>query len=146
MFNSQSAMTRLWLSAACILVVIGCGQRGPETVPVDGKITFGGRECPAAGVIYFVPTSAPAGLPRRPASATFDKDGRFRVTSFQPGDGLLPGSYSVRIECWRQRPSEMSKGISYVPVGYTPPEVTIEQGTRGPRTLTFDVPRAAEKR
>jgi hypothetical protein len=142
MFNLRSAITHLLLGAACLLLTAGCAQRGLETVPVEGTITFGGRECPAAGTIFFVPTSVPAGLPRRPASATFERDGRFRVTSFQPGDGLLPGTYSVRIDCWRQTPSELSKGISYVPAGYAPPDVTIEQGTRGSRTLTFDIPKA----
>lgn len=132
---------RLALATACLLATIGCGQRGPETVAVEGTITFGGQECPAAGTIYFVPVKIAEGLTQRPASGAFDKDGRFRVTSFQPNDGLVPGVYSVRIECWRQQPSEMVRGISYVPAGYSPPEVTVERGKRGPLVLTFDVPR-----
>jgi hypothetical protein len=123
-----------------LLVIAGCGRRDVETVPVEGKITFGGEACPAAGAIYFVPTSVPAGLPRRPASGAFDKDGRFRATSFQPGDGLVPGTYTVRIECWRQAPTEIARGVSYVPAGYSPPDVTVERGT--PLSLTFDVPRS----
>jgi hypothetical protein len=123
-----------------LLLIAGCGRRGTETVPVEGRITFGGQACPAAGAIYFVPLSVPAGLPRRPGSGAFDKDGRFRVTSFLPDDGLVPGTYSVRIECWRQAPTEMARGISYVPANYSPPEVTVERAA--PLTLTFDVPRS----
>jgi hypothetical protein len=137
-----SAIARLLLGVACPLLALGCGRSGVETVAVEGTLTFGGQACPAGGTIYFVPISTPAGLPRRPGSAAFDKDGRFRATSFRPGDGLVPGKYCVRIECWRQPPTELTKGVSYVPAGYNPPEVTVERGTRGPLILAIDVPRS----
>ncbi|MBN1589060.1 MAG: hypothetical protein JW888_06065, partial [Pirellulales bacterium] len=76
------------------LALCGCGQSGPERILVHGKVTFAGGPPPADGIIFFAPLKPAEGLTARPGRARFAKgDGAFAVTSVQPGDGLVPGTY-----------------------------------------------------
>jgi hypothetical protein len=125
---------------ALVALLAGCGS-GPKTIPVQGKVTFGGKHCPAAGKIYFLPVSSPSGTPGRPGQALFDKDGQFRADSLKLGDGLLPGTYHVRIECWKKIPSESAKGESYIPNNYNPPDVVVDPGAGGSVTVNFNIPK-----
>ena len=69
------------------------------------------------------------------------------MTTFRPGDGLLPGEYRVNVECWRVPPSMTSPQPpqSYVPApfqsgttnGFT---VHVPAESREPIELSFDVP------
>lgn len=126
------------LLLACLgLVAAGCGRRGLDgLVPVVGRVTFGGGPCPAAGYLYFVPATEGAG---RAGSAAFGRDGTFAVTTILPGDGLRPGEYLVRIECWQTPPDDSGQGgRSHVPDNFEPPRLTV--ATAGPQPYTFDVP------
>ena len=125
---------------ACSLIVAGCQQRGPQTVQVEGIVTFDGGSCPAPGMIVFQPVKAAEGFSLRPGSATFELDGTFTATSFEPDDGLVPGTYDISITCWKERPMDMTPGVSYVPAGYKPERLVITPDTRGPVKVTYDVP------
>ena len=70
----------------------------------------------------------------------FDVDGTFEVTSFELGDGLVPGTYRVRIECWEQYPGDFRPGVSYVPEKYEPEQLVIEDDTREAVEVSYDVP------
>ena len=64
--------------ANCLLigllaVAAGCGSDLPETVKINGKVTFDGQAPPKAGIVYFLPTEAAAGFPSRPGTGEFDK-------------------------------------------------------------------------
>ena len=125
-----------------VLSTAGCGHSGPETIKIRGRVTFDGGQCPAAGTVYFVPVDVSSDLPCRPASGNFDADGKFTVTSFRPGDGLLPGKYKVRIECWKQPPdNEGLPGVSYVKDDYEAPGLVVEPDSREPVKVIYDVPR-----
>ena len=135
------------LLTACCLLIAGCRPAGPETVPVSGKITFGGGEWPKPGMLYFTPIKPAQGLPSRPGRARFDIDGDFTVTTFDKGDGLIPGAYKVGVECWEVPPQMDSPQAakSYVPTKYQSPitsglEVTVEPRQRSVK-LRFAVPR-----
>lgn len=83
-------------------VAAGCGHSEPGVVPVRGKVTLNGGPWPKAGTLFFTPAGTVEGSDpskSRPGSAPFDTDGSFTVTSFQPGDGLFPGTYQVSVEC-----------------------------------------------
>jgi hypothetical protein len=122
----------------------GCGGDRPQTVPVDGKITFAGGPCPAEGYIDFQPLEAAPGYTTHPGSAQFGRDGQFAVTSFRAGDGLVPGRYRVHIECWKELPDEatFSPGVSYVPEGFQAPELVVEPTSSGPLSVTYDIPQS----
>lgn len=98
----------------------GCGRGTPETVPVRGRVTLRGGPWPQPGVIHFLPHQPHPDYPSRPGWAYFDRDGQFAVTSWRPGDGLVPGTYGVSVECW-EVPESMEKpgtGKSCVPPKY----------------------------
>ena len=122
-----------------LLFFVSCGPSRPDTIPVTGKITFGGNPPPAEGAIYFGAIEAAEGYDKRPGRARFDTSGKFSATSFEDGDGLVPGSYSVRIECWKSPPTMDAPGNSHVPANFTAPnlEVPVDGGRQ---EYNLDVP------
>jgi hypothetical protein len=146
--------SRRWLNslsaAGCLLVLlvlVGCGRKGPEVVPVEGTITFGGGAWPKPGVLYFTVDAPAAGMPNRPAMAKFNTDGKLTVTTFHNGDGLIPGKYKMGVECWEVPPSmeAPTKAKSYVPKRYQAANssglsVTVEPG-QSVLKLNLDIPK-----
>lgn len=137
--------SRVLIAAICLLLLGGCGRFGPEIVRVEGQVTYGGGPWPKMGKIYFVPAKMEASVPARPGSATFDTDGRFRVTCSQ-SDGLSPGVYRVSLECWEKQPTILGPPPrNYVPTKYQSPqssglEVTVPSGQRQV-DVSFDIPK-----
>jgi hypothetical protein len=115
----------LLIVAALAATLPGCGPDRPTTVPVRGRITFKGGPPPAAGNVNFAPLKAAEGYTLRPGYGSFDETGEVVATSFTTDDGLLPGRYEVKIECWRVPPSEDSPGESYLPANYVPEELEV---------------------
>ena len=133
-----------WL-AVCCLTVAGCGRDGLEIVPTQGKVTLDGGQWPKPGAIFFAPLEPAEGFPRRPGWGQFDVDGVFTVTTRDPGDGLIPGTYRIALECWEIEPSDNRPGKSYTAERYTSParsglELTIEPGSSGPVEVEYDIP------
>lgn len=121
-----------------VALLLGCsrGRPGIEIVKAEGRVTVGGGPMPAAGRLLFLPQAVAGGgseaRPSRPASATFAADGRFQATSWEPGDGLVPGAYAVVVECWQTPPTmDGPPAVSHVPAAYRAAETT---------PLTLDVP------
>ena len=116
-------------------------------VPVDGTITFGGGSWPKPGVLIFAVDSPSPNAPNRPAMGMFDTDGRLTVTTFNKGDGLMPGKYKMGVECWEVRPDMMSPTAakSYVPALFGSPATSGLTVSVGPGQkvvkLNLDVPR-----
>lgn len=83
-----------------------------------------------------------SGLPDRPGSATFGTNGKFVVSSYKSGDGLLPGKYTAKITCWVGTPNERIPS-SYIDLDRVPqdyrPELVVEKGS-GPMEIDYDVP------
>ena len=121
----------------------GCGDNGLALVPVSGKVMFAGNAPPRDGTITFTPLSVPEGLPRRPGSAHFDKEGDFQVTSFKENDGLIPGTYYASITCWMGAPSSSDPSsferLNYVPKDFQAPPVVVKK-TDDEVTVVIDVP------
>lgn len=61
-------------------------------MPVSGVVTYQGRPVEGANVT-FVSTAG-----KRGAVATTDAAGHFDMTTFEPKDGVIPGSYQVAIQ------------------------------------------------
>ena len=125
--------------SALISIAGCCGPSRPTTIPVRGTITFGGNPPPAEGAIYFAPIRVAEGFDKRPGRARFDTSGKFDATSFADGDGLVPGTYRVRIECWKSPPTMGAPGNSYVPPDFTPPDLDLMTAS-GRQTYDVDVP------
>jgi hypothetical protein len=83
---------KMMFRLACLMIigaVSGCG--GARTSSVEGDVVWDGK--PLAGAsVQFVPQGK-----GRDATAGTDKNGHFVMSTFQPKDGMLPGSYKVVI-------------------------------------------------
>jgi hypothetical protein len=127
------------LAVGCALVVsaaaAGCGASGVETVPVQGVLTFPADKKPQTATVYFSPLEPAAGLPRRPGSGKLQPDGSFTVASFRPGDGLVPGTYRVKVECY-----QAAKGGGWNMGAFELDDVRIEAGQSGPVRLELAAP------
>jgi hypothetical protein len=69
----------------------GCGGQG-KPVKVEGVVTLDGKPFPGATVTFL-----PAAGNGRSASGLSEKDGSFRLTTFKPDDGALPGEYKITV-------------------------------------------------
>ena len=74
---------------AMLVATSGCGSRRPTPVQVGGQVTLDGKPVDAAAVTL-VPEAG-----GRPAAATTDSSGAFKLSTFTAGDGALPGEYTV---------------------------------------------------
>jgi hypothetical protein len=89
----------LVLAAAC---VAGCGSNLPTTIPIRGQVQFNGQPMKDGVVVYLPKGAAPA----RQASGRIQSDGSFVLTTFQNGDGVVPGEYSIIIYAYAPHPGE----------------------------------------
>ena len=71
---------------------VGCDS-GPVIAPVSGVVKVDGKPL-ETGTIMFHPTSG------RPAVANIDKQGRYELQTYEPGDGALLGNYKVTVEAF----------------------------------------------
>lgn len=116
---------RRWLVLAGLMVVIvatlsGC-KRNPSVVPVSGKVLYNDKPLPY-GSIMFQPEKG------QPASADIQPDGSFKLSSYSPFDGAVPGKHMVSVKCYQgQKPGaapatpggEISLGRLLIPLQYT---------------------------
>src|SRR5262245_60849941 len=135
---------RCFLLLTACLALAGCWNNLPKTIRVSGRVTFDGQPPPAIGTVYFLPIEAGEGFPSRPATGDFGADGQFRATTFERGDGLMPGKYLMSIECWDSPPSMSGNpGKSAVPKKYQSPQTSGFKlditPTSKPQQITLDV-------
>lgn len=142
--------TRRQAVAVVVLAAAGCVGCGENfgTIPVEGRVTFGGLPPPGPGYLFFVPADDAAvaadGTGPRSGSARWDEDGNFRGGTFRAADGLRPGRYAVRIECGSpgSAPAAGPDGVepverSTVPVDAKPPPLIVPNA--GPRPVRYDL-------
>ncbi len=79
-----------------VLLFVGCSHsmasNRPKTVPVSGVVNFKGA--PVAGATV---TFMSIGRGGRGATGVTDSSGSFKLTTFEPRDGAIPGNYRVKI-------------------------------------------------
>ena len=143
----KSPSNILWLAVSTIvLCVTGCGS--PHgTVKVTGQVTVDGQPPPGPGRLTFNVVEPASGFPNRPAMAKFDTDGKFAATTFDPGDGVLPGSYTISIECYETPPNMEGKPEkSYIAAKYMNGETSGYEldVSPGSRPIEFNVELSSE--
>ena len=88
----------IWKLVSIVVIAgfaVGCGGgsgRTAATVPVTGTVTLDGA--PVAGAIV---AFAPKAQGVSAAFGTTDASGQFTLTTVQPGDGAMVGSYDVTV-------------------------------------------------
>lgn len=79
---------------ACLVVsLVGCGDGRPSVVPAKGRVYINGE--PLTGYVGFVRVE-PVGT-RAASGEISEADGSFTLTSFEAGDGCVPGTHPVAV-------------------------------------------------
>ncbi|WP_347245669.1 hypothetical protein [Thermogutta sp.] len=90
----RAAAFALLVMALIASTIPGCGQGRPRLVKVSGQVFIDGQPL-AAGVPGFIRV-VPDGM--RPATGQIDpQTGRFTLTTYENGDGCVPGTHKVAI-------------------------------------------------
>ncbi len=91
-----------WVGLGLLLLLVGC-DRGPEVVPVTGKVTYNGDPLPY-GSVLFQPSSG------QPAGGVIQSDGTFRLSTFAEYDGAIVGGHKISVSCYTSHsPTERAK-------------------------------------
>lgn len=88
-------MLTLVVGVAAVVTAQGCGRQGIERVPVAGQVLLDGEPL-AHGTIRVEPAGA------RVAAAKLDREGRFVLTTYKPGDGVPLGTHPVAVNAAEQ--------------------------------------------
>jgi len=85
------------LLAALVVLVAGCGGKGPRLYPGKGAVRINGEPAKDVNVLFTPVASPEAGAtPLSPAAVT-GEDGSFQLMSFKPSDGAPAGDYQVTV-------------------------------------------------
>ena len=112
------------LAATFLVTAWGCGSASehPETVPVQGKVTYKGAPVPK-GTISFLSDGGDVAI------GEIQPDGYYKLSSFGEGDGAVPGHAKVSIVANTGDP-HMIPGSS---PGYVNPKTWCPRSTTSPR-------------
>ena len=142
--TATARSTVLSATFVVLLGICGCNAQGPERVPVSGRVTYGGGEWPAAGVLNFCPLEPAEGSRHGNGTATIDRSGNYVARSpSNAAAGLFPGTYRINIECWKSPPTMGGPpAVSYVAEAILRgDDRLVMQVTAGsPLIYNFDVP------
>lgn len=99
-----SSPRRAWLCLIALAAIAGGCKRNPRVVPVSGIVYYNDKPLPY-GTIMFQPDKG------QPAAGEIQPDGTFKLSSYGPDDGAVPGQHSVSVSCYEgQRPSAANSG------------------------------------
>ena len=113
-----------------ILAVAGCGG-GSDVVPVTGQVVFHSRDLPQVARLTFVPVEGTSGGGAiRPSGAKMEPDGTYRVKPYQGVEGLLPGTYEVRVSYYDLRPGgDRNREADWTEYTHEAGELVVEPGS-----------------
>jgi hypothetical protein len=89
----------LFVALGAVLGALGCGDSKPQALPAGGKVSIkGSKIVPEGALVVFHPKDP--GFEKIMSGKPFakvEKDGTFKLTSFQTGDGAPAAEYGVTI-------------------------------------------------
>ncbi len=97
-FSNGLGVGLLWL--LCLTLAMGCGNSGEyAVVPVSGIVTCQGKPVGNATVNFTPKASEDRSSlnPGKPALGITDKDGRFKLTTYENDDGAIVGTHTVNV-------------------------------------------------
>ncbi|MGD9856887.1 MAG: hypothetical protein AB7U20_18215 [Planctomycetaceae bacterium] len=115
---------------SCGMLLAGCGDSGPQRVPVTGQIVLSDGKPVFPGSIAFVPQEGG----EYQASTLLHEEGRFTMRTYPHGEGVVPGKYKVVLSLGMGSPAELAK---YSNVKSSPLEVIVPETGLESVTLTL---------
>ena len=85
-----------------LIIATGCSNK-TQPVPTSGRVTIDGAPVGANNYttrpakISFLPIKSREGITLHPAMSLLDREGKYKLSTFKAGDGVLPGEYNVVI-------------------------------------------------
>lgn len=152
----KPAMPRWLLVLAASAGMSGCSyhyedawsRHWPARAPAGGTVTFEGRPVEGATVVFVTQSDGRF----YHAVGTTESVGRFRLQTFRPQDGAVPGSHAVMIEkitytdkpgggpAPARMPAAIKDEKSHLPARYRSPKtsgLTADVTAKGPNEFTF---------
>jgi len=128
--SHRRAAVGLHLQIVLAFIAVGCSHSdNPKTYPVDGKVSYRGQPV-TSGMIMLTPTES-----GHAATGSLDKDGSFRLTTFEKNDGAVPGMYQVAIQVF---PAE-GAGLPGAEFGGKTPPVPQKYASAASSGLTAEI-------
>ena len=125
-----------------LLLLAGCSERGPKTVPVYGNVTFVGREAPKVCSIFFTPLKVDG--PLRPSLTDRQPNGSYAVKAYKNSKGLIPGTYRVQVTYYDLKPgANPDLETSWIPTNYIAGELVVDASSGGVEH-NIEVPQSAK--
>jgi hypothetical protein len=101
------------VTGLCKVVLYGSVPDAASTVPVSGTVLLAGHLLEGGEVEFHSPSAR--------ATGRIEPDGSYRLTTFQPGDGAVPGVYRVAV---RPLHSQSGTPLVSIPARYADPETS----------------------
>jgi hypothetical protein len=112
------------------LLLSGCSESGPKTVPVYGTVTFVGRDAPKTCRLFFKPIKV-EGL-TRPAAAERSPNGSYAAKAFSTSKGLLPGTYKIEVSYYDLVPGKNADlETSWAETNFNAGELVVDANSKG---------------
>ena len=126
--SNTSAKTRYWILLLISIIHLGCSSDDRGLAPVSGTIFFKGKPL-ADAAVNFIPEDTTG----RVATGSSDKDGKYKLTSFQINDGAKIGKYAITIRAEEGGDSKLKpadaldfvRGKIITPLKYSRPETSV---------------------
>jgi hypothetical protein len=111
-------------ATACLVGLLGCSEAKPDRIavhPAAGTITFKGQPAHGASLTLH-PKTAAESIPA--PRANVEKDGSFKLSTFNGGDGAPEGEYVVTVRWYKlvKEGSDLIAGPNVIPPKYTNPQ------------------------
>ncbi|PQO42817.1 hypothetical protein C5Y97_01295 [Blastopirellula marina] len=110
---------------------VGCaGSDQEKAYPTSGVVHFNGKPMKGGGAISFVPVSSQQG---KAAGGEIRDDGTFVMTTYEDGDGSIPGEFRVLVmQSTSKEPEMVASDEGSEPVMSSGPIDTVAKGERIP--------------
>lgn len=118
-----------------IALIAGCGMGG-NTLPVTGKVTYPDGTPVVGARLTFESTTQPIS-----ATGTTDANGVYKMTTYETGDGVIPGEHRVLVVPPPQPTPELEEGkpVIYKP---EPPAFDLKYSKFETSGLTYNATKA----
>lgn len=151
--EARRAAVVSWLLLSLTVAPVGCSRfheddwsrKWPARVPAGGTVTFKGEPVDGATVVFVTQKDGRF----YNAIGTTDSAGKFRLQTFRPQDGAVPGSHTVAITkiTTSEKPADLPLEAGFTPIEtwhlpkkYRSPEtsgLTAEVAAQGANDFTF---------
>ncbi|WP_422926626.1 hypothetical protein [Singulisphaera sp. PoT] len=148
--STTAIATILTLTGSIALTGCGSDDGIGKRFPVSGTVKYKGQPL-KTGSINFIPDDPQTA---RPASGTLDDEGNYSLTTQNPGDGAMGGSYKVSVTAYEMDKTKTAspprggsadqvvvakaRGKSLIPIKYSGTQTSNLSATVSPQKTSFD--------